>query len=88
MGAAAAGHCQGADGKLRSAGAASSLAASLPQLSGLDPWWDYSGMKRPGVLLYFTNPGLDSDMGNGLLQGLHGMEDVPLSQRSLLRFTA
>ncbi|KAG7508334.1 transcription factor AP-2-beta isoform X1 [Solea senegalensis] len=49
--------------------------ASLPQLSGLDPRRDY-GVRRPDVLLHSTHPGLDSGMGDGLLHGLHGMEDV------------
>ncbi|KAL6095725.1 transcription factor AP-2-beta isoform X1 [Pungitius pungitius] len=47
--------------------------ASLPQLSGLDPRRDY-GVRRPDVLLHSAHPGLD--MSDGLLQGLHGMEDI------------
>lgn len=49
--------------------------ASLPQLSGLDPRRDYGGVRRPDVLLHSAHPGLDP-MSDGLLQGLHGMEDV------------
>ncbi|XP_034756490.1 transcription factor AP-2-beta isoform X1 [Etheostoma cragini] len=49
--------------------------ASLPQLSGLDPRRDY-GVRRPDVLLHSAHPGLDPGMGDGLLHGLHGMEDV------------
>ncbi|XP_034383546.1 transcription factor AP-2-beta isoform X1 [Cyclopterus lumpus] len=48
--------------------------ASLPQLSGLDPRRDY-GVRRD-VLLHSVHPGLESGMGDGLLQGLHGMEDI------------
>ncbi|CAB1418279.1 unnamed protein product [Pleuronectes platessa] len=51
--------------------------ASLPQLSGLDPRRDY-GVRRPDVLLHSAHPGLDSGMGDGLLHGLHGMEDIQL----------
>lgn len=58
--------------------------ASLPQLSGLDPRRDYGGVRRPDVLLHSAHPGLDPSMGDGLLQGLHGMEDVQVSQRSQL----
>uniref|UniRef100_A0A4W6DNT3 Transcription factor AP-2 beta n=1 Tax=Lates calcarifer TaxID=8187 RepID=A0A4W6DNT3_LATCA len=49
--------------------------ASLPQLSGLDPRRDY-GVRRPDVLLHSAHPGLEPGMGDGLLHGLHGMEDV------------
>uniref|UniRef100_A0A668A0K7 Transcription factor AP-2 beta n=1 Tax=Myripristis murdjan TaxID=586833 RepID=A0A668A0K7_9TELE len=49
--------------------------ASLPQLSGLDPRRDYGGVRRPDVLLHSAHPGLDSGMGDGLLHGLHGMEE-------------
>ncbi|KAM7367643.1 hypothetical protein PAMP_013928 [Pampus punctatissimus] len=50
--------------------------ASLPQLSGLDPRRDYGGVRRPDVLLHSAHPGLDPGMSDGLLHGLHGMEDV------------
>ncbi|KAF0023797.1 transcription factor AP-2-beta isoform X1 [Scophthalmus maximus] len=50
--------------------------ASLPQLSGLDPRRDYGGVRRPDVLLHSAHPGLEPGMGDGLLHGLHGMEDV------------
>uniref|UniRef100_H3D9R3 Transcription factor AP-2 beta n=1 Tax=Tetraodon nigroviridis TaxID=99883 RepID=H3D9R3_TETNG len=50
--------------------------ASLPQLSGLEPRRDYGGVRRPDVLLHSAHPGLEPVMGDGLLQGLHGMEDV------------
>uniref|UniRef100_A0A7N9AP94 Transcription factor AP-2 beta n=1 Tax=Mastacembelus armatus TaxID=205130 RepID=A0A7N9AP94_9TELE len=50
--------------------------ASLPQLSGLDPRRDYGSVRRPDVLLHSAHPGLDPSMGDGLLHGLHGMEDV------------
>lgn len=55
--------------------------ASLPQLSGLDPRRDYGGVRRPDVLLHSAHPGLEPGMGDGLLHGLHGMEDVQVSQR-------
>lgn len=62
--------------------------ASLPQLSGLEPRRDYGGVRRPDVLLHSAHPGLEPGMGDGLLHGLHGMEDVQVSQkRSQLRFT-
>ncbi|XP_033846811.1 transcription factor AP-2-beta [Periophthalmus magnuspinnatus] len=48
--------------------------ASLPQI-GLDPRRDYGHMRRPDVLLH-AHPGLDPGMGDGLLHGLHGLEDV------------
>ncbi|XP_061843174.1 transcription factor AP-2-beta isoform X1 [Nerophis lumbriciformis] len=50
--------------------------ASLPQLPGLDHRRDYGGVRRPDVLLHAAHPGLESGMGDGLLHGLHGMEDV------------
>lgn len=50
--------------------------ASLPQLSGLEPRRDYGGVRRPDVLLHSAHPGLEPVMGDGLLHGLHGMEDV------------
>ncbi|XP_061610740.1 transcription factor AP-2-beta isoform X3 [Phyllopteryx taeniolatus] len=50
--------------------------ASLPQLPGLDPRRDYGGVRRPDVLLHAAHPGLEPGMGDGLLHGLHGMEDV------------
>uniref|UniRef100_A0A3Q0T777 Transcription factor AP-2 beta n=1 Tax=Amphilophus citrinellus TaxID=61819 RepID=A0A3Q0T777_AMPCI len=50
--------------------------ASLPQLSGLDPRRDYGGVRRPDVLLHSAHPGLEPGMGDGLLHGLHGMEDI------------
>ncbi|XP_071777433.1 transcription factor AP-2-beta isoform X2 [Centroberyx gerrardi] len=53
--------------------------ASLPQLSGLDPRRDYGGVRRPDVLLHSAHPGLEPGMGDGLLHGLHGMEDVQVS---------
>ena len=59
--------------------------ASLPQLSGLDPRRDYGGVRRPDVLLHSAHPGLEPGMGDGLLHGLHGMEDVQVSERSQLR---
>lgn len=49
--------------------------ASLPQLSGLDPRRDY-GVRRPDVLLHSTHPGLEPGMGDSLLHGLHGMDEV------------
>uniref|UniRef100_A0A8C9WVW5 Transcription factor AP-2 beta n=1 Tax=Sander lucioperca TaxID=283035 RepID=A0A8C9WVW5_SANLU len=52
--------------------------ASLPQLSGLDPRRDY-GVRRPDVLLHSAHPGLEPGMGDGLLHGLHGMEDVQVT---------
>ncbi|XP_024147663.1 transcription factor AP-2-beta isoform X1 [Oryzias melastigma] len=55
--------------------------ASLPQLSGLDPRRDY-GVRRPDVLLHSTHPGLESGMGDGLLHGLHGMDDVQAMDES------
>lgn len=57
--------------------------ASLPQLSGLDPRRDYGGVRRPDVLLHSAHPGLEPGMGDGLLHGLHGMEDVQVSERKL-----
>lgn len=53
--------------------------ASLPQLSGLEPRRDYGSVRRPDVLLHSAHPGLEPVMGDGLLQGLHGMEDVQVS---------
>ncbi|XP_037100955.1 transcription factor AP-2-beta isoform X1 [Syngnathus acus] len=50
--------------------------ASLAQLPGLDPRRDYGGVRRPDVLLHAAHPGLEPGMGDGLLHGLHGMEDV------------
>lgn len=61
--------------------------ASLPQLSGLDPRRDYGGVRRPDVLLHSAHPGLEPGMGDGLLHGLHGMEDIQVSHRSKLRLT-
>lgn len=58
--------------------------ASLPQLSGLDPRRDYGSVRRPDVLLHSAHPGLDPGMGDGLLHGLHGLEDVQVSQSSQL----
>lgn len=55
--------------------------ASLPQLSGLEPRRDYGGVRRPDVLLHSAHPGLEPVMGDGLLQGLHGMEDVQVRLR-------
>lgn len=52
--------------------------ASLPQLSGLEPRRDYGGVRRPDVLLHSAHPGLEPGM-DGLLHGLHGMEDVQVS---------
>uniref|UniRef100_A0A671VEX0 Transcription factor AP-2 beta n=1 Tax=Sparus aurata TaxID=8175 RepID=A0A671VEX0_SPAAU len=49
--------------------------ASLPQLSGLEPRRDYGGVRRPDVLLHSAHPGLEPGM-DGLLHGLHGMEDT------------
>ncbi|XP_067097948.1 transcription factor AP-2-beta isoform X2 [Osmerus mordax] len=49
--------------------------ASLPQLSGLDPRRDYGNVRRPDVLLHSAHPGLEASMGDGLLHGLHGMDD-------------
>lgn len=54
--------------------------ASLPQLSGLEPRRDYGSVRRPDVLLHSAHPGLEPVMGDGLLQGLHGMEDVQVSR--------
>lgn len=48
--------------------------ASLPQI-GLDPRRDYGHVRRPDVLLH-AHPGLEPGMGDGLLHGLHGLEDV------------
>lgn len=53
--------------------------ASLPQLSGLEPRRDYGGVRRPDVLLHSAHPGLEPVMGDGLLHGLHGLEDVQVS---------
>lgn len=60
--------------------------ASLPQLSGLDPRRDYGGVRRPDVLLHSTHPGLEPGMGDGLLHGLHGMEDIQVSESLMIRF--
>lgn len=57
--------------------------ASLPQLSGLEPRRDYSGVRRPDVLLHSAHPGLEPVMGDGLLHGLHGMEDVQVRVQRL-----
>lgn len=57
--------------------------ASLPQLSGLEPRRDYGSVRRPDVLLHAAHPGLEPVMGDGLLQGLHGMEDVQVSHSSM-----
>lgn len=54
--------------------------ASLPQLSGLDPRRDYGGVRRPDVLLHSAHPGLDAGMGDGLLHGLHGLDDVQVGE--------
>lgn len=54
--------------------------ASLPQLSGLEPRRDYGSVRRPDVLLHSAHPGLEPVLGDGLLQGLHGMEDVQVSR--------
>uniref|UniRef100_H2RSF6 Transcription factor AP-2 beta n=1 Tax=Takifugu rubripes TaxID=31033 RepID=H2RSF6_TAKRU len=53
--------------------------ASLPQLSGLEPRRDYGSVRRPDVLLHSAHPGLEPVLGDGLLQGLHGMEDVQVT---------
>lgn len=53
--------------------------ASLPQLSGLDPRRDYGNVRRPDVLLHSAHPGLEASMGDGLLHGLHGMDDSQVS---------
>ncbi|XP_061602455.1 transcription factor AP-2-beta isoform X2 [Cololabis saira] len=58
--------------------------ASLPQLSGLDPRRDYGGVRRPDVLLHSAHPGLEPGMGDGLLHGLHGMDDVQAGNDSYL----
>ncbi|KAG7260580.1 hypothetical protein CRUP_038600 [Coryphaenoides rupestris] len=49
--------------------------ASLSQLSGLDPRRDYGGVRRPDVLIHSAHPGLEHSMGDGLLHGIHGMDD-------------
>uniref|UniRef100_A0A8C4ZPJ8 Transcription factor AP-2 beta n=1 Tax=Gadus morhua TaxID=8049 RepID=A0A8C4ZPJ8_GADMO len=56
--------------------------ASLPQLSGLDPRRDYGGVRRPDVLLHSAHPGLEHSMGDGLLHGLHSMEDQALEDNN------
>ncbi|XP_068610192.1 transcription factor AP-2-beta-like [Brachionichthys hirsutus] len=52
------------------------LELTLQQLSGLDARRDYGGVRRPDVLLHAAHHGLEPGMGDALLHGLHGMEDI------------
>ncbi len=67
------------DEELRSHGAASGLAGSAVQAG---PTRDYGD-----VVLHSVHSGPDPGMSNGVLYGLHSMEDVQVSQRSQLRVT-